>query len=394
MDPNDSKTNQPDPGAGNDAAPEGAAAIDAALGTGDAAPHEDVIAGMDKAIAEAVDEDAPPPAPAAAETPPAKEGDDGKPPEGQPEPKPGELGPDGKPVAKPEDKAAPDQKPEPDAEAIAEAKALGLKDKASERFVEMIGTLKTQAPFVEALQKAGVKDPAEVPKMVERAKAADDMIAMVMSTGADEEQYGKTLDYMTLVNAGAKGNAEAAEAAWNLWLDEGKSLAAMFGKELPGVVDPLATHPDLLEEVEKGDIKRERALRIAAERAQAKLVTGATEAQRTTQAQAQAQQQGIQSLRDYDAQMLAADPTYLAKRPILHALVATIRETLPPSQWRAATERAYAAIPAAAAPVAPVTPPRKPPPGPMRPGAAPENLHQTVFEDPMDAINAGIEHAA
>lgn len=395
MDPNDTKAPETgtDPAA---AAAEGAAAIDAALTTPPPDDGADMIAAMDQAIAEADDGDSDD-APAAPQKPPADDPPPADDKDGKPAAKPdGETGPDGKPIAKPEDKAKPDEKPTPDADAVAEAKSLGLKDKANERFVEMATTIKTLAPMKEALDKAGIKDIAELPKMVERAKAADDMISLVMDTGADAEQYGKTLDYLGVLNKGLKGDKAAAEQAWAMVLDETKSLAELLGKELPGVVDPLAAHPDLQQEVADGDLKRERALQIAAERSQSKLSTAADQQQRAATERQQAEQraldQGVASLRQWEADKVT-DPAYLAVRTALSEEVAKIRSQFPPAQWAAATELAYRAIRSQATPAAPSSPSRKPPVGPMRPGMAPANLHQTTFDDPISAIDAGIEAA-
>lgn len=294
--------------------------------------------------------------------------------------------------------AGKDGKPEPDAEAVAEAKALGLKDKANERFVAMAGEIKALAPIKAALEQAGVKDVAELPKMVERARAADDMIAMVMETGADAEQYGKTLDYLSLVNKGLSGDRASVEKAFELVQGEYLNLAKALGREVPGVHDPIAEHADLVAELKAGDITRARALEIAGQR-QAEAAVQAARAQQDQHGQQQqAVEQGRTAIATWD-QAMQADPKYLAKRAILHPIVVNIRQALPPSQWLAATQAAYAAIPdvpAAAAPPAGGGPGAggKPLPSALRGAGAVRHLAPTSYDDPMEAMEAALSDGA
>lgn len=249
------------------------------------------------------------------------------------------------------------------------------------------------APLREALQKAGVKDAAaELPQILQRAQIGQDMVQMVTDTGATPEQYGMTLDYLGLVNKASKGDMQAAEAAYEIMTKEAAVLAKLLGREVPGIHDPLADFPDLLDAVEAGDMTKKYALEVAATRAQGAVRSHAdAETARATAAQT-AQTQGVTWLQQYDAQMVAADPSYAAKRPMLSALVSNIRATLPPAQWPDAVKRAYASIPAVAAPVAAPAAASKPPPGPVRPsGPRPTMVPQ--YDDPMAAMDAGINAA-
>lgn len=317
----------------------------------------------------------------------AAEGDDDK-----------AKGGDGKPKGQPEKDAAAaadKAKPEPDTEIAAESKALGLKDgsKANERFVSMATEIKTLAPFKAELEKAGIKDPTEIPAMIQRAQAADDMVALVMDTGATPDQYGKTLDYLAVVNKAAAGDAKAADAAWEMWLSEGRELAKALGRDMPGIHDPLADHPDLQAEID-GGMARERALEIAEARRQASLRAQVQEHAARSDQQTRQQQEviakGVESLRAWEADKLT-DPAYLALRDQLSAEVAGIKQNLPPAQWTYATDLAYRAIAAQARAAAPREPERKPPPGPMRSGGVGQRYVQQDFATAEDAVNAALD---
>lgn len=249
------------------------------------------------------------------------------------------------------------------------------------------------APLREALAKAGVKDAAaELPAIIERAQIGADMLKMVSDTGATPEQYGMTLDYLHTVNAASRGDAASAEQWGKFLQSEVAAYTKVTGRTLDAGPDPLAQFPDLQDAVEAGDMTQKYALEVAATRAQTAVRRHADdETARTTQAQ-QEQAQGVTWLQQYDAKMVAADPSYAAKRPMLSALVTNIRATLPPAQWPQAVERAYASIPAMAAPAPAPVAPAKPPPGPVRPsGPRPTMVPQ--FDDPMAALDAGINAA-
>ncbi|TMN18476.1 hypothetical protein [Pseudoxanthomonas sp. X-1] len=277
----------------------------------------------------------------------------------------------------------------------AEVQALGLKDKAADRFRELSEERKTMAPFREALDKAGIKDAAELPKLVERAKVGEDMVNMVMETGASPEQYGKTLDYLGLLGRLGKGDTAAGEEAWKLMQGELAALAQLLGREAPGH-DPLDQHRDLADLVTAGEMPRERALEVAQLRAQQAVQGQGFRLQQEQQAAQAAEQQGRTWLQQFDATMGASDPNYAAKRPMLNALVANIRQTVPPSQWPQAVQAAYASIPSFPAPAASASAapaqPAKPPPGPMRPsGPQPSMLPDNA--SPMEALDFGMRQA-
>lgn len=279
------------------------------------------------------------------------------------------------------------------AEVAKEAASLGLGQKASERFHQLTDQVKQLAPYREALEKIGIKDPAQIPALVDRAKIGEDMVKMVTDTGATADDYGATLDFLGLMGQVRQGDRSAAEKAYEMVQSQVTELAKFLGKEVPGVHDPLQAHADLAEAVDAGDITRKHALEVAAARAQQQVQQQRQQMETQAQAGAQEQAQALTWLQQYDAQMAAADPSYASKRPILDALVKNIRATLPPGQWPQAVQSAYASIPAIAAAPARAPAPSKPPPGPIRPtGPRPTMVPQ--FDDPMEALNFGLSQAS
>lgn len=246
-----------------------------------------------------------------------------------------------------------------------EIKDLGIKnEKAAERFRGMtkeIGTLRS------ALKAAGVEDVAALPELVARAKNGEDMIGMVMDTGADAEHFGQALEFLKLDAAAVRGDKAAAKQAFEILQVQIQGYARTLGIEVPGIADPLADHPDLLAEIEAGDLTRKRALEIVGTRNHEALTnTHATRVQEReglTRKQQEAVEQGRQDIVAWDADMIANDPTYASKRDALFPLVAEIRATKPPHDWARLAALAYARIPTPQAAPVQTT---KPPVGPVR----------------------------
>lgn len=359
----------------------------------------DVMAALDAGIAAADAETAPAAEaapvetpPADANTPPADDQGAAPPADGQPPAHPQEGVPpgDGQPPA------AAEGEQQPDADTEAEIASLGLKEKSAERFRGMAAEIKELAPLREAMKAAGIEDVARLPELVQRSKVGEDMVQMVVETGASPEQYGMALDYLGLIGKAQQGDLVAAEKAYEVMGKEYAALAKMLGKEAPGIHDPLANHQDLRAEVEAGDLPRARAVEIAGQRDRA-AYTGSVERQRTESQHAaeQAEQQGVQWLNTFDAQMSREDPAYAAKRPALDEAVRQIRQQYHPSEWAQRTALAYARIQtpvAAAAPAAPAAP-AQPRPGPMRPSGPRPAMDPTTFASPMDALEYGIQQA-
>lgn len=360
----------------------------------------DVMAALDAGIAAADAETAPAAdavqadaAPAAdADTPPADDPAAAPPADGQPPAQPQE----GTPPADGQPPAAPEGERQPDADTEAEITALGLKEKAAERFRGMAAEIKQSRATVDVLKAAGIEDVASLPDLVQRSKVGEDMVQMVVETGANSEQYGMALDYLTLISKASQGDMVAAEKAYTTMAGELAALAKLLGKEVPGVHDPLANHQDLRAEVEAGDLPRARAVEIAGQRDR-EAYTGSVERQRTEtqQAMTQAQKDAYDGLQAYDAEMTATDPSYLAKRDILQVHVNRIMATYPPREWERRTAIAYASIKLPEQPMTPAAPaaPAQPRPGPMRPSGPRPAMDPTTFASPMDALEYGIQQA-
>ena len=271
--------------------------------------------------------------------------------------------------------------PQPDAEVEAEIQERGLQGKTADRFRTMSAEIKTFAPLREALDAAGIKDVAELPKVVERAKVADDLVSMVTETGASAQQYGEALDYLRFANdAATTGNVESAKKALEILRPAYEGLAKLVGLELPGIHDPLAEHADLRGEVEAGDLTRERAVEIANTRNRDKMASDRTALQGQHQAeQERAIAHGRQSLNDLERDLRELDPAgYDAKRPELVKAVASIRQKYAPHQWATQAALAFSRIKAPAAASAPKATPVAG--TPQRRALAPET------NDPLDAM--------
>lgn len=306
---------------------------------------------------------------------------------------------DGEPAADPQPEPVADAAPEPRADEPttidAEVTSLGLKEKAAERFRELSADREAMAPVRAAMKDLGLEDPAKVAQALSRVRDADYVMNRVVETQASVDQFDKSLEYLSLVNRGAQGDMQALEQAWALIEPELQVIAKALGKEVPGIVDPLADHDDLREDVEAGDLPRARALEIARQRQRDALIENQRNAQRATQEQTQAQQQAVdtgrQGLNELGAELQAADPArYAALGPALVAKVKEITASHPPSEWVARAARAYATLPLPAAAPAPRAPVRH---VPMRPTGGRPDLAPTTFDDPMAALDFGIAQA-
>ncbi|WP_439448641.1 hypothetical protein [Stenotrophomonas sp. ATs4] len=359
----------------------------------------DVMAALDAGIAAAdaeaapAAETAPVEAPLAdAATPPADDPGTTPPADGHPPAQPQE----GAPPADGQPPAAAEGEQQPDADTEAEITALGLKEKSAERFRGMASEIKELAPLREAMKAAGIEDVARLPELVQRSKVGEDMVQMVMETGASSEQYGMALDYLAMISKAGQGDMAEAEKAYTMLSGEVAALAKILGKEVPGVHDPLAAHSDLRSEVEAGDLPRARAIEIAGQRDRT-AYAGGVERQRTESQQAaeQAEQKGIDWLKRFDVEMAQEDPGYAVKRPQLSEAVRQIREQFHPSEWAQRTALAYARIQAPVAAAAPAAPaaPAQPRPGPMRPGGPRPAMDPVAFDDPLAALDYGIQKA-
>ena len=244
---------------------------------------------------------------------------------------------------------APDavvDEPKPDAETVKDAVPAATKDEAEEpdpveeEIVALGLKEKTAARFRE-LAKRPTEE--EVEPLRKQAARADEWERTVSATGTNPQQFAEVLAWMTNINS---SDPKKLEIALQGIQNVAQRLATQLGREIPGLVDPLKDHPDLAHEVEAGDLPRARALEIANSRA---MVARTGEFAQRSQAEVQQRQvvdramSGIDAL---NAELKAADPTFLQKLDALQPALAVIRENLPASQWVAAVRRAYQALPA------------------------------------------------
>jgi len=235
-----------------------------------------------------------------------------------------------------------------------EVAEFGLKEKSAARFRELSG-------YKAAFHESGIEKLEDLPRIVERAKFADELENAIVETGASPEQYGMAIKWLSLANS---GKPEDAAQALDLLMETAKQLAQAVGREIPGVHDPLADHPDLLEEVEAGDITRKRAVEIAQQRAATQLTKGVEEQTQEQQRQKAEYQQAVAGLNALGAQLQARDPRYAEKIAVLAPTIALIRENFPPAEWQARMRDAYSRVVLPAPAPAPAQ--ALPPPGPVR----------------------------
>lgn len=355
---------------------------------------EDVLAGFDQALADAGV------LPEAEQEQPAEqlpEGDE----------KPAEQEPAGDPAKQPEAAAKPEGEPAK-TEGVKPSDEFGelpkdTKAETRDRFEKLKTSFDTQAQELTearaALKAAGIEDGAKfaeaIPKLAERARIGDEMLALVRETGASSEQYGATLDYLSLAKKAAGGDMRSAEAAYEFAMREAQVWGRLLGRDVTGGEDPLRQYPDLMDAVEGGEMTRERALAWAADRNQKALREDndrrSSEATAAESQRVERHNAGVRALNELGATLEAADPTgYAAKKAALFEAVGKIKQDFPPEQWAAATRLAYQGIAApAAASTQPVT--QKPPMGPVR-AQGPRPTMTQQFDDPAAALDFALSN--
>jgi len=278
----------------------------------------------------------------------------------------------------------------PDPAVETEIKSLGLKAKAAERFRELTSSLKT-------------KD-AEITPLREAKQNLDEWNGFLQQSGVPPQQLGMMIEVGKALNG---TDIKAKGVAFDTMLSTLQQLGQEIGRDVPGLVDPLAGHPDLKAAVENGDITEALAKQHAAERAQAAMTGRAVQANTEQQQHAVAVQtanahlgQLGKNLREGNPALgVPADPFYAVKMDMLKPTLDLIVETLPPSKWPEAVARAYGQLPQ---PTAPVAAPsavgntrQLPPVGhmPIRPGNASSGMRPKPKSD-TEAFEIGAFGAA
>lgn len=175
-------------------------------------------------------------------------------------------------------------------------------------------------------------------------KAAEDfnyMVQGVQATGASPEQYGEVLSWLSLFNSNdPKQQGQALDLLENV----ADRLATLIGRERTAS-DPLATHKDLVEAVQRKEITEKYAKEVARTRNQGAFrneLTNTTNQQaRDQQAAEQERTQARADLNALETRLSRADPHYAAKKaqlvPVLQVAFASMR----PNQWAKAFEDAF-----------------------------------------------------
>lgn len=215
----------------------------------------------------------------------------------------------------------------------------------------------------------------------EQAQAENhEWVQTIQSTGATPQQFGETLQFLSDLNS---GSVEGLQRAYDVLQENLKIVAQAIGREAPGA-DPLAAHPDLLQQVQDHDITREAALELAQHRAQQRLTQAVNQTQRETHTVTQARQTALSEVRALGEQLRANDPHAPMKLKAIESIVERVIQRLPPAEWAGAIRDAYDAVPApaAAAPVAPAVAPT-----PLRPTSTP-GVGGGLTKQPGSALEA------
>jgi hypothetical protein len=364
------------------------------------AVEEQALAALDEALTDGADgasapgsageasaAPAPTPAPAAAA-------------DGKPEAAAAEGGAGAK---KPEAAAKPGDDPAKKVEPTADEKAIekeitdrGLKGDTATRFRELANQVRDLSPMKDAIEKAGIKDLSELPKIVQDASSGREIFQQIQDAGVNPEQYGMLLDAGALINKAMRGDVKSAERAIDLLTGELVAMSKLTGREIPGVHDPLAEHADLRQQVEAGNMTRQAALQVARARHTAAMAETGVQVR---QHQQQAQDAVDRAQRDLDAlgvELAGADPHYAAKAPVLMAQLRGLMGQVDPARLPAIARRLYGTIPnPAPAPspsAAPAPAAAKPTPGPVR-GVGVRPAIAPVPDDPMEALEMGLADA-
>lgn len=195
--------------------------------------------------------------------------------------------------------------------------------------------------------------------------------------GIRQDQFEQAASVIGMLN---KGDYEGAQ---RVLLNQLEQIAVMTGKPI-GMVDALASHPDLRQKVDSLEMSEAAALQVARARgmetAQQRQLEQQTQ-QRQSQEQAQREHtQGLDAVDQFCRQMQQADIDYPAIEKILLPQIKAITDGLQPSQWAGAVRNAYNLIKATPfqRPVA-TTPNVLRPTGTASPASKPRDMREAMF---------------
>jgi len=188
------------------------------------------------------------------------------------------------------------------------------------------------------------------------------LISAIQGTGTTAEEFASMIHYLDAFHS---DDPKKLETALTILQQNMESIALRLGRDVPGV-DFLAGHQDLKDAVKYGQITQQHASEIARART-AHARTQALNEQRTTATQAEQaskaeKDSAITDLNALGAQLAKTDPEYQRKYDLIVEPLKAAFAHIPPSQWRAAFDKAYAAVKVPAVPA--LT--GEPPPGMVR----------------------------
>ncbi len=183
----------------------------------------------------------------------------------------------------------------------------------------------------------------------------DTFTQAIRETNAPPEVFARHVEVLRLMNSADP--AEQAQAVKFLRA-AADNLAGAIGEDVPGK-NPLEGHQDLIDDVEDGDLSRERAIEIARARNKEKAAgdrngraTQQTEAKRVYEAQAETARVELNAL---GIELARQDPTGFGwKTALIKPEAIRLKNSIPPTQWVAWYKQKYASYeglaPRAAAP--------------------------------------------
>lgn len=288
---------------------------------------------------------------------------------------------DDKPEVKPDEPKPEDVEAKAKEDALnKEMDELGLKARSRERFQKLSHENAELRPIRDALDAAGIKDLNDIPRLVERASAADSFEQALVDTGAPPEDFGKAMDVLRKLNS---GDMKQANEAYDALLDTLKEWSPLLGRSVTGI-DPLT--PELREAVELGEMTEAHAIELSQVRTRDRLVQQHNEVNSQNQNALMVEKTARADLTAWDVSM-RGDEQFLAKRNLLMPFVQGIMNDFPPEQWVRKTQEAYARLPNQVI-AKPVVPEHRP----MRPtGSKTRVIPQT--NDPYEAMLNGIKAA-
>lgn len=234
----------------------------------------------------------------------------------------------GKPAGKDGDEGKPKTEDEHKAATEAEAKSLGLKEgsPAFKRFQTLTEGLRKKDEEIEVLSVD-----AEIGREWQRN---------VEATGASPEDFGRSMAFL-------HGYSSNDPALWKASLDIIDGVADELRKRLGMEAkdfDPLAAHPDLADDVKKGELSRERALEIAQGRHLQSAVGTRRQQDDERTAATRAAEQAIDGVVAYTTSLSKTDATFPQKFKALEHRIREIQATRKPDQWLAEIQREFKAM--------------------------------------------------